>query len=374
MMDCNINFAKNLKELRKMENLSQFELGQKIGYTEKAISKWERGIYIPDIKVLIALSKVFNVTLDELVSKDDSIYFLGIDGGGTKTAFVLEDENGKCVKKYVDIGCNPNDIGIEKAKEILKTGIEKICAGISYSQIAVFAGIAGGGVEQNKNQFQDFLSEYGFLMANVGSDIENIIATGFDGKDGIAMILGTGVVLFCVKGNRTKKMLGWGHYFDEGGSAFNLGRDALSRTFNVVDGIYEETILSKMVLDKANCSIDDLLSKTYTMGKKYVAGFAECVFNAAKKGDKIAENIIRKNMAVVAEALKHGAEYIGKTQLEVVIAGGLTNESNLIPYLQNEIEENYKFKFRILNEEPVCGAVKLSRKNFEAELSKKLRD
>lgn len=370
MIDYNVNFARNLKDLRKKQNLSQFELGQKIGYTEKAISKWERGIYIPDIKVLIGLSKVFNVTLDELVSKDESIYFLGIDGGGTKTAFVLEDKNGKCIKRYVDVGCNPNDVGIEKAKEILKVGIERTCAGIPHSQIAVFAGIAGGGIDQNKKLFQNFLSEYNFLMARSGSDIENIIATGFDGKDGIVMILGTGVALFCVKGNRAKRMLGWGHYFDEGGSAFNFGRDALSRTFNVVDGIYEQTTMTKMVLEKADCSIDDLVGKTYAMGKKYVASFAECVFNAAKEGDEIAINIIHNNMAVVAKALKHGAEYLGKTQVDVVIAGGLTNEPDIISYLQKEIKGSYKFNFRFISEEPVYGAVKLSRKYWEEKRSK----
>ena len=49
-------------------------------------------------------------------------YFLGIDGGGTKTAYLLIDENGECLAEEKTGGCSYKEIGIEKTAEILKLG------------------------------------------------------------------------------------------------------------------------------------------------------------------------------------------------------------------------------------------------------------
>ena len=362
MTDYRANFAANLRNIRKKLNLSQYELGQKIGYTEKAVSKWECGNYIPDIHVLINLANEFNITIDELIRGNDSIYFLGIDGGGTKTAFVLEDENGNCFGKHMELGCNPFDVGMKKSKEILRSGITKICMDIPMSQVVLFAGIAGGISGGNKKIFQDFFSEFNFRMAISGSDIENIISMGLKDNDGIALIMGTGVSVFCKKDDSLKKILGWGYFFDEGGSAFNFGRDALSRTYSVADGIYDESVLTEMVKEKAGCTLNTLLNDAYGLGKKYIAEYAECVFNAAEKGDGTAVEIIHKNMSVVAEALRCGAKYLNKDSVDVVIAGGLTNEPGLIHYLQQEVGNEIDFRFRILDKEPVHGAIRLARK------------
>ena len=58
-----------LAELRKKNNLSQEALAEKLSLSRQAISKWERGESAPDTENLIALSKIFGVTLDELVGK-----------------------------------------------------------------------------------------------------------------------------------------------------------------------------------------------------------------------------------------------------------------------------------------------------------------
>jgi len=57
----------NISLLRKSRNLNQQQLGDKLGYTFKAISKWELGETIPDIFTLEKIAKLFNVTIDELI-------------------------------------------------------------------------------------------------------------------------------------------------------------------------------------------------------------------------------------------------------------------------------------------------------------------
>lgn len=59
--------AKNLVELRTQAKLTQLQLAEILNYSDKAVSKWERGEAIPDIRVLIQLAGIYGVTLDELV-------------------------------------------------------------------------------------------------------------------------------------------------------------------------------------------------------------------------------------------------------------------------------------------------------------------
>jgi len=63
----NLEIANRLYEYRKNAGLSQDQLAEKIGVSRQAVSKWERGEASPDTDNLIALSEVYNVTLDELI-------------------------------------------------------------------------------------------------------------------------------------------------------------------------------------------------------------------------------------------------------------------------------------------------------------------
>lgn len=64
----NMKFGKFIQELRKERNMTQKELAEKLNLTDKAISKWERGIGFPDIAMLKPLSEIFNVSIIELLN------------------------------------------------------------------------------------------------------------------------------------------------------------------------------------------------------------------------------------------------------------------------------------------------------------------
>lgn len=69
MQDVKVVFAQNLISLRKQMKLTQIELAEKINYSDKAVSKWERGESIPDVTVLMTIASLFGVTLDFLVTE-----------------------------------------------------------------------------------------------------------------------------------------------------------------------------------------------------------------------------------------------------------------------------------------------------------------
>ncbi len=60
-------FGKNITRLRKMENMTQLELAEKLNYSDKAVSKWEQGNSLPDVRVLVQLADLFGVTVDDLI-------------------------------------------------------------------------------------------------------------------------------------------------------------------------------------------------------------------------------------------------------------------------------------------------------------------
>lgn len=63
-----IKIGKFIATLRKEKGLTQEQLGEKLGVTNKTISRWENGNYMPDVEMLSLLSKEFGVSINELVS------------------------------------------------------------------------------------------------------------------------------------------------------------------------------------------------------------------------------------------------------------------------------------------------------------------
>ena len=77
MENLRLIIARNITELRREAGLTQLELAEKLNYSDKAVSKWERAESVPDIAVLKAVADLFGVTVDELIrDKDDEEIFV----------------------------------------------------------------------------------------------------------------------------------------------------------------------------------------------------------------------------------------------------------------------------------------------------------
>ena len=67
MSDLKEIIAANLTRLRQEVGLTQLQLADMLNYSDKAVSKWERGESIPDLRVLIQLAEIYHITLDDIV-------------------------------------------------------------------------------------------------------------------------------------------------------------------------------------------------------------------------------------------------------------------------------------------------------------------
>lgn len=62
-----VQIGNNIAAYRKRENLTQAELADKLNYSDKAVSKWERGESVPDVMTLVQMAELFAITVDDLV-------------------------------------------------------------------------------------------------------------------------------------------------------------------------------------------------------------------------------------------------------------------------------------------------------------------
>ena len=94
MNDIKDIFAKNLSELRQASGMTQLELGERLNYSDKTVSKWERGESIPDAGILKQIADVFGVSVDYLLDPEH--------GADAAPAAVLE-ENDTVYRRHMTI-------------------------------------------------------------------------------------------------------------------------------------------------------------------------------------------------------------------------------------------------------------------------------
>ncbi len=74
MKELNGIIAANIASLRRSRGMTQTALGERLNYSDKAVSKWERGESLPDVAVLKQIADIFEVTVDYLLTSDHTVY------------------------------------------------------------------------------------------------------------------------------------------------------------------------------------------------------------------------------------------------------------------------------------------------------------
>ena len=225
----------------------------------------------------------------------------------------------------------------------------------------MFAGISGGSSGGNKGIFASFFEKFGFSRFDNDTDAENALAVGLQGSNGIAVIIGTGCVVYRMNGTERGRVGGYGYLFDKGGSGFDIGRDGILAALKASDGSGQKTLLTQLVEKQLGGRQVDYLSSFYQNGKAYMASFARLVFEAAEKGDAVAQNILRESYESLARQIRAGYAGFPKDKpVKVVLVGGLTRyEAVIRPLLEVHLqEENVQVEFCQLA--PVVGALFLA--------------
>ena len=356
--------AKNIKQRRKALHITQNDLAFTLGYSTKAISKWESGKGVPPTVILPALAAALHMNVDDLLSMNvEGKFFLGIDGGGTKTEFALADSEGNIIRRAVLGTSNPSDIGIDASLNVIKEGISEVCENIPKSNISIFAGLAGGSTEGVSDQITEFLSRFGFASVKNGSDAMNAVAAGLGETDGIAVIMGTGSVTFAQVNKKAYRVGGYGYLLGDAGSGFSLGKGAILSALFFEDGSGEETALYEAVRKKCGTErVLDSLGKFYSGGKRTIAEYAPLVLTASENGDKVAKRILFDDLEAVAQMIRGAAKHLPseKEPLRVVLCGGLCTKDDIIYRALCEIMADENYSISMCENALIIGALRLA--------------
>lgn len=306
---------------------------------------------------------------------------IAVDGGGTKTEFILADESGKvlAVKKYS--GTNLNSVGFEKAFATLEEGLSDFSEIAVKNNIAisgVYFGLAGGVNGRNQQIVYNYFKNRYFQnipFSNAGDDLNSINVGVKNAPNGISVIAGTGSNVMLKKNGvvlPNPQLSGWGYLFDNGGSGYDYGREAIIAAKREYNGLGEKTLITKMVEEKLGGSVFDSLLQVYSKGPDFVASLAPIVFDAYRAGDKVAGQIIDEQVKNVAIMINKGHEIIGKeVEAKVGLAGGIfAHEKEIIfPRLQSQISN--KLSLVLPKESQIYGALMEAAKNAGVEADNK---
>ena len=327
MFDAKV-FAVNLRNARKGKGLSQKELAEKLYLSTQAVSKWERGEALPDIYHVCRIAQVLGVSVDRLlgVERTGETALIAVDGGGSKTEFVLITAGGRVLRRLVSGGSNPNAVTVEGCCEVLRRGVDALLRE-NHQVAALFVGGAGMASGGNGEAVEAALAKaYPQLAVRCRSDIMNLLAQTRDPDNALALICGTGCVVYAARDGALRRFGGGGWRLETLGSGYDMGRSALLAAMEHRDGTGMETALTQLVEQRLGCSVWEAVSKISSESNAFLAAFAPLVVQCWQQGDPVATAIAEENLTRIAHLVTVAASHSPKAQ-QVVLGGSLLTAS-----------------------------------------------
>ncbi len=242
---------------------------------------------------------------------------LGIEGGGTKTDWVLLGEGGAVLAD----GALP----ASNLRLISDDALLQLFSVLPREATHVGAFLAGCGTEEDRARLRG-LAQRMWPQAHlaIGSDRDSGLATAFHDGDGIAVIAGTGTAVHGRKGGRIEKAGGWGQILGDRGGGYNLAVQGLRLVLTHYDLNQKITPLAEEILRTLGLNrLQDLVGWAMQADKMSVARLAPCIFSAAKYGEPEMLATLQAGANVLAEFTRAVALRLDFPAAPVRLIGGL---------------------------------------------------
>ena len=304
-------------------------------------------------------------------------YYIGRDGGGTKTKSVLVDEKMNIISSQIGGPSNFLMIGNEVVSETIFNIINQTLknSNLSIEQISgIVLGTTGGGrrsdAESLEKSIINFALEKNFHLKNfrVESDARIALEGAFSGKPGCILIAGTGSIMF---GKDSKGIIhrvgGFGRFIGDEGSGFKLGQKGLIAVAKEFDGRGNKTLISELLREKFNIENPENLITEIYRNNFDIASIAPLVIQASEKGDHIAEMIIEAETDELIIHIEAMQRKLNENILFVSLIGSIITSDNFYS-LRFKEKVVQKLNYVILKEAenpPEIGAA-IMAKNLSA--------
>jgi len=294
-------------------------------------------------------------------------YYIGIDGGGTKTRLKMVDVNGNMVFEELGGGSNPYTVAPESAEQLLKSMIGKALSHLPHSGElgGICIGAAGADTEADYAFFTRVLQEAtgSEKVLAVNDGYASMFAT-LKEAPGVVIAAGTGSICW---GKNDKgdvvRMGGWGYLFSDEGSGYSMVSDALDVVCRTIDGRASKgALLLEKLMDSFGVNThEELISEIYlSPTPQSIAAYFPLVAEAAAAKDPLALDVIDRGMDALVELVASAARHL---EMYPVFTVGMTGSILTSVQITREL-----FMQKMVERFPKCTIVEEKAENVDGAI------
>ncbi|CAN3129482.1 N-acetylglucosamine kinase [Mycobacterium sp. smrl_JER01] len=277
--------------------------------------------------------------------------YLGVDGGGSKTAFALIDHHGAVLARATGASSYYFGHGIDVVEDVIQQGIAQVCGegGLAARDIDfAFIGLPGYGeasadLEQLDAVPSHALGHERYLCAN---DMVCGWAGSLAGEDGINVICGTGSMTYGELRGTGRRVGGWGELFGDEGSAYWVATQGLNAFSRMSDGRLPRSPLYALVRDRLSVTSDldavGLVIEQWGGNRGSIAALATTVCAAAAHGDRVAQGIVAAacdELALLVDTTRVSIGYDENDRVPVSYSGGMFCDPGFLQMFRRALEQ-----------------------------------
>ena len=295
-------------------------------------------------------------------------FFLGVDGGGTKTQYVLIDRDGNLAAAHEGPASYHLEIGIDGLRRVLADGLMALFGKAAIDGNAVshaFFGLPAYGEDSAAQLLLDALPEplLGHRRYQCGNDMVCAWAGSLGGEDGINVVAGTGSIGYGERRGKAARAGGWGELFGDEGSAYWIAVQGLNLFTRMSDGRLPKGPLHAVFREALGLAVDlDLCAQVMNAHDRgNIAAMSQLVARAAQDGDRAALRIFddaARELAAIADAVRRTLQFAPNEPVPVSYSGGVFNAGELIlgPFQRHLETQSQSFQLQAPMFVPSAGA------------------
>lgn len=299
-------------------------------------------------------------------------FFLGIDGGGSKTVCVVGDES-KVLGTGTGGASNVVRVGEQATRTAIAEALGKACAEAKVAPPQILRtciGAAGGARPEVETVVQGILAELVSGEIEVVGDMEIALEAAFGVWPGIVVIAGTGSIVYGRNAiGKTARAGGWGHAISDEGSGHWIGRRAIGAALLAFDQGQDPPLLETLMRAWNLNSCAGLVLAANAFPPPDFASLFPVIMSASDADDPIARRVLTQAGFRLASLAKIVVSRIFVNEpTRVAMAGGVLRNSALVrEFLYNQLRSEFP-EITIEQDivDPVMGALERARRGANA--------
>lgn len=296
-------------------------------------------------------------------------YVIGVDGGGTKTAFALANTGGEILAQAVLPSISYREHGLETVARRVREGIAQVLGKKPLDDVRrVVIGAPAYGENREGDRLltqtlREVLPETPFTLVN---DAEIACWGALSGRPGINVVAGTGSIAYGVDAaGRSARSGGWSEQFSDEGSCYWLGRQAMGLFCREADGRAEKSALYEILFRELKLKEDmdfiQVMEKEFLPQRSRTASLQKYLLEAALAGDASARQLyVRAAEEICALAMGVRTQLCFEGTVPVSMTGGLLHSGELVETPLRELLAAQNMVYVPCEGDPLRGAVLLA--------------